>query len=287
MTEDLYRGEYASDTVRTDLVRHVAVDDGTIAGAMSLEAVTWLQKPHVYFVRLAVLPEWRHRGVGRQLGACMDASSGMVGAAVLYVKVREADVRSERFAALRGFTPTGDVDRVSRLDVARAALDGLPASRAGLRDRGIRIARLSELAPDDSLLRVVHAVTEESAADVPSAEPFGGDTFEHWRHHFIERPGMSMELIWVALDGNRPVATAHLRRYSREEAGNSYTGVLREYRGRGIARALKLEQIAWARDNGVRSIYTGNDANNSPMLAINRALGYEFLPAQIEWGKEL
>jgi mycothiol synthase len=287
LTVELYRGEYASRVPHASPIRFVAMVDGAFAGALSLEEVTWLQTPNVYFVRLAVAREWQERGIGRRLGTVMDEAAAIAGARVLYVKVREADKRGERFAAVRGFTRTGDVDRVSRLNVARATVDGLAAIRERLHTRGIRIARLAELQPDDALLRHLHAVTNESEADIPSVEPFGGESYETWRSRYIERPGMSPEWIWVALDGDRPVGAAYLRRYTDEVAGNSYTGVCRAYRGLGIARALKLEQIEWARAHGIHSIHTGNDSNNAPMLAINTALGYEFLPALIEMGKLL
>jgi RimJ/RimL family protein N-acetyltransferase len=217
----------------------------------------------------------------------MDEAAAIAGAGVLYVKVRENDERAERFGRVRGFTPTGDVERKCRLDVRHATLDNLAERRERLSARGIRIARLAELPPDDALLHALHAVTEETEADIPSVEPFGGHGFEAWRSRYIERSGMSPEWIWVALDGNQPVGVAYLRRYTDEVASNSYTGVARAYRGLGIARTLKLEQVEWAQQHGVQAIYTGNDGNNAPMLAVNIALGYEFLPALIELGKEL
>ncbi len=68
---------------------------------------------------------------------------------------------------------------------------------------------------------------------------------------------------------------------------NAYTGVDRAYRGRGVARALKLRTIQWARQNNVDFIYTGNDIANQRMLAINVQLGYEPLPGWVEVVKEL
>src|SRR5437588_708075 len=134
------------------LIRFVALVDGVFAGALSLEEVTWLRTPHVYFVQLAVASAWQGSGIGRRLSAVMDEAAEIAGASVLYVKVGEGDERAERFARVRGFTPTGDVDRRSRLNVARATLDGLVEGRARLDARGIRIARLAELQPDDALM---------------------------------------------------------------------------------------------------------------------------------------
>ena len=48
----------------------------------------------------------------------------------------------------------------------------------------------------------------------------------------------------------------------------------RDWRGRGVAGALKSAQIAWARQAGIRRLVTSNDAPNAAMLAVNRRLGY-------------
>ena len=61
-------------------------------------------------------------------------------------------------------------------------------------------------------------------------------------------------------------------------AHNAFTGVLREYRGRGLARALKVLATEEARQQGRRWISTMNNARNTAMLAINSSLGYERQP---------
>jgi GNAT superfamily N-acetyltransferase len=70
-------------------------------------------------------------------------------------------------------------------------------------------------------------------------------------------------------------------------AGNGLTAVDADYRGRGIARALKFKTIEWARENGIETIYTENDLENHRMLAINVSLGYKPLPPEVELVKDL
>ena len=72
LTVELYRGEYASRAAGAGLIRLVAVADGTLVGTLSLEEVTQLQTPNVYFVVLAVSPEWQRRGIGRAMATAMD-----------------------------------------------------------------------------------------------------------------------------------------------------------------------------------------------------------------------
>ena len=55
---------------------------------------------------------------------------------------------------------------------------------------------------------------------------------------------------------------------------NEMTGVLRQYRHRGIATALKVRSIAFAQSRGVSVMYTVHAAANRAAIAMNRRLGY-------------
>jgi RimJ/RimL family protein N-acetyltransferase len=52
--------------------------------------------------------------------------------------------------------------------------------------------------------------------------------------------------------------------------------VVAAHRGRGLARHIKLESLRrLAADRpDVRAVITGNDITNTPMLAVNTALGF-------------
>jgi len=50
------------------------------------------------------------------------------------------------------------------------------------------------------------------------------------------------------------------------------TGVLPEYRRRGIATALKVKTISYAREHGFRRIFTNSD--NPAMKVLNAKLGF-------------
>ncbi len=55
----------------------------------------------------------------------------------------------------------------------------------------------------------------------------------------------------------------------------------RAARGRGIARALKVAQIAWAKENGVERLTTTNEQRNAPMIRVNESLGYREVPGRV------
>ena len=67
----------------------------------------------------------------------------------------------------------------------------------------------------------------------------------------------------------------------------SFTGVLPDYRGKGIALAMKLAGIERARAMGYREIRTENDSLNAPMLRINEALGFQREAARLTFERRL
>ena len=52
------------------------------------------------------------------------------------------------------------------------------------------------------------------------------------------------------------------------------TGVLRPYRGKGVATVLKLRGIRYAQEHGNRRLYVVNDSVNAAMLGLNAKLGF-------------
>ena len=59
------------------------------------------------------------------------------------------------------------------------------------------------------------------------------------------------------------------------------TGVLRAYRGRGIAAALKRTQIAWAKQAGYEKLQTANEVRNEPIRRLNERHGYDVRPGLV------
>ena len=84
---------------------------------------------------------------------------------------------------------------------------------------------------------------------------------------------------WLALDGDDVVAMSYLSYPPvRGHVWTHYTCCHRDYRGRGLARGVKLQTLAQAVELGVPFVRADNDSENAPMLHINEALGYEAVP---------
>jgi predicted GNAT superfamily acetyltransferase len=82
--------------------------------------------------------------------------------------------------------------------------------------------------------------------------------------------------IFVAVAGDEVVGYAKfsLTQATPTVAHHDLTAVKRAWRKRGVARALKVTQIHWAKANGYEELRTTNDERNAPMRGLNAELGY-------------
>jgi GNAT superfamily N-acetyltransferase len=112
--------------------------------------------------------------------------------------------------------------------------------------------------------------------------------FEKWRKDIIEDPMFLPDAYFVALDGAEYVGMSNLwDDRASDHLNTGLTGVKRSHRRRGIATALKVRAIAYAKANGHPLIKTGNEVGNRPMLSINQRLGFVRQPDWITLKKVL
>jgi GNAT superfamily N-acetyltransferase len=226
------------------------------------------------YAMVRVLPEHRGRGAGQTIYEALSAHARAVGRDSMWGRIREDDESSRRFAANRHFREAG-LEYEVVLDTSEADISGAPPE-------GIELVSLAER---PELAAAVHQVDAEVGADVPRPEgdDFEPEPFARWHELYLEGPGAVPEAMIAALDGDEVVGFTGLRRRGAISpiAENLLTAVRRPWRRRGIAVALKREQIARARAAGIEHIYTSNDETNAGMRGVNARLGYRPAPTQI------
>ena len=261
-------------------VRVVAVDEEDVPlgyGEIYHEPARF--EPRRYFVRLAVEPRMRRRGIGAaiwdHLAAELDERRAKV--ACLWIRDHTACVD---FMGARGFR---EVVRAYRqvLAVATAPLP-TPATRERLASRGVRITTLAELLRSDrDAARKAHELNARSRDAQVTLGPVTAVPFEHWRRIYLDDALALPDAFLVAIaDGEFVGQTTAFRAKSAEDVLEiGITGVLLPYRRLGIARALKLELHAYARAHGYREIHTST-ARGSAMDRLNTELGYVVVESQ-------
>jgi mycothiol synthase len=146
---------------------------------------------------------------------------------------------------------------------------------------------ISSLEAHPELVRSVYDVALEALPDIPGDGPEAPPTLEEFRIRDVDRSIIPGGGFVIGIDD----ATGRVAGYANlmlvpgraTVAWHGMTAVARAWRGRGLARALKAATIAWALDNGLEALEGSNDIENAPMRAVNRRLGYEPEPDEIQF----
>jgi len=151
---------------------------------------------------------------------------------------------------------------------------------------GVRLLAVAEW-DDSEKVRKLYGLNEKTIQDVPHSLPIVTEAFEDFERR-TRAPDRRDDRWWIAVHGDEVVAMSYLKFPPvRGTVWTGFTCAAREYRGRGIARAVKLQSLAQAVELGIRTVRTDNDAENAPMLHINEALGYVRRPGWVEHHKRV
>lgn len=180
--------------------------------------------------------------------------------------------------------------RISELDLA-AHHDEIRAlaeqSRDAMRKQNVEMMPLSE-DNDPEKFHKLYELMIESEKDIPTTVPIHVPDLDEWRRFWFDNPAIRQDMFWIAREGDAIVGTSVLDCPTvRGVPSTAYTGTSRRVRGRGIARALKYQSMAQAIDAGYTRVRTNNDADNPPILRINREMGYQLVSPLIELHRNL
>ena len=207
-----------------------------------------------------VLPDFRRRGVGTALLRALAANAVEHGFEQAGTNVDDPGslAFAERFGA-------GEVDRQIE-QVRDVGVEPAPVVPDWLQI--VAVAERPELWP-----AAYEPLALQAFADMATYRPVLV-TREQWEREWLAWP----EGMFVGLVDGEIVGCAGLERDDDDalRAENALTAVLRGWRGRGIATALKLTTLAVAAEHGIRQVYTWTQTGNEDMRALNERLGYRY-----------
>src|SRR4029078_3843561 len=170
------------------------------------------------------------------------------------------------WAARRGFVEVG---RNSLLVLDLTAID---APRVEPPD-GIELVTWAERPGAE---REMYEVAREAYPDAPGEDDAGMAPFEEWLSMDMQGAGDRPEATFLALADGEVVAYAKLAlaRARPAVAMHDRPGVRRAWRGRGVARALKAAEIAWAKESGYERLETQKEERHEPIRQRKQRLRY-------------
>jgi mycothiol synthase len=243
--------------------------------------------PQRFGFEVFVEPEYQSKGVGRALLEALETAIQPFDPIKIRSATRADWTRAVRFLEAAGFQEEYRAWE-SRLDVTRFDPSPFAELETNLKTDGIEILSVRDLEKlDPDWKRKLYDLDTDACRDMPSPEPFTGQTFERFEQVILGGPDFCADAFLVAVKRQPDGSLEYLsestlwRKPGDENAFNGATGTRREWRGRKIALALKVKNLIWARENGITQIKTWNDDVNRPMLSINEKLGFEKMPAWV------
>lgn len=150
-----------------------------------------------------------------------------------------------------------------------------PPPAAELEATMVRVVTMADLGDNDESRHRLFALNRECSADIPGRGPF--HTWDQYRELRLEVPWFDPHAVSIAVDNEDWVGMASFTAHPGREDGylfSEMTGVVRRWRRRGLATALKAHNIGLARRSGLNMMRTVQHPGNTAMITLNRRLGF-------------
>jgi mycothiol synthase len=234
-------------------------------------------------LNIRVRPDQQGRGVGKALYQTAIDHLATLAPREITAMVWQAHPRAARFLIDRGFVESWRrLD--SRLDVADFDWTPYAGLEQQIRSLGIQVKTYAELAGDPDRLTKLYELDWALWQDIPYGQPVVQRTLEQFAAAEVNHPDYLPDACFIALKDAEFVGYSNL--LAGEEGYNTdMTGVLRPYRGKGLATLLKLRGIRYAQAHGKPKLWAVNDSVNAAMLGLNQKLGFVREGANVRYVK--
>ncbi|GAA2933456.1 GNAT family N-acetyltransferase [Streptomyces enissocaesilis] len=250
--------------------------DGEVIGTAFAGIAYDSAEPGQAYVTPYIHPGHRGRGAGSLLLRAAEEHLGAEGATAVYAWV--VDVPASRaFAEKRGYRPTRSL-HFQRLGLAEGPLprpQSLPA--------GVELRTAADFLDDP---RPMFEADAEATADEPGDISTDFTDYDDWINHTWNDPLLDHGLSTVVVADGRVAAFTAAHTDGRTRYWSGMTGTVRAHRNRGFAKLAKADSLHRARAAGYTDAYTSNDADNGPMLAVNKWFGYEICASEVRHVRE-
>jgi mycothiol synthase len=251
--------------------RFIAVMDGTPAGVVLCEADPERGDKKGFMYGPHVPPELRRRGVGTALARA--AFADLRSRVMTRVEVEERDR-----ADVIGFLGSLGFERARQFSEMQRSLADLP--------RGMGESAGAEIAvvdPTTENLALNVAIENEAFKEHYNYQPIKLDELEFWARNFAQEDavlhmsfarvdGIPVGYLWYGFDRKE------MKHLKKNRGGLWDLGVLKPWRGRGLAKALLLAAMEHLKSYGIEEVRLRvDDTNSTGAHRLYERLGFELV----------
>jgi GNAT superfamily N-acetyltransferase len=138
---------------------------------------------------------------------------------------------------------------------------------------GIQFMTYAEMGNTIENQHRLYSLNQSLSASIPIDEPEDFPQFNPYVERRLSGEGFPHTGIILAVANQEWIGMTQIS-FDTDHAFVEMTGVLPAYRRQGIAQALKLLSLRFARQNGYMDVQTLNDLGNKPMLVVNEKAGF-------------
>lgn len=250
----------ASSLLMLHGVRVAELPEGKVVGFRAVSPVG--------FVWVAVIADYQRRGIGSLLLNDALEYASESGMTELNSRVNDAHVGGRAFCEQFEFKPY--------LHMVNLELDLMNWNTSAHYEEtapGIAFKTYADYEDSDANRQRLYVLNKALSATVPRAEPQPFMDFNTYIQRQLTRETCPHNGIYLAVNCDQWIGMSQISLHEGY-AFVEMTGVLPEYRGQGIAQALKRLTVQFVQQNNRRIIKTFNDVSNAPMIAVNEKSGF-------------
>jgi GNAT superfamily N-acetyltransferase len=262
--------------------RWLAEQDGVIKGVAGFEHWAEFYQPDKYLLHLIVAPQFQQQGIGTFLYQNLMNELEKVqpqSARIWAQKEREPSVK---FAERRGFTKV-KVKWNIILDLPSCNVEHFLPQVEIVRQEGTEVKPIAQLTDDPERDRKLHNLYVRTLRGIENVDEVQIADFETFAQSL---PTMNQELYFVAVKDGDYIAMWQLETAASNTLFGGILGVDEEYRQRGVAIALVVQSIAYAKSYRYSKLIAYTAEYNKPTLTLAEKMGFTHLPAQVLFSKE-
>jgi len=248
----------------------------------------WSYQPGKYWLDYTIHPDHQGRGHDHAFYNHLIETLSERNPVTLVSDAREDEIDKIRLLTANGFKQVMRYAR-SLLEVPSFDPEPFAASMEKTRQAGLTIHPLAELQKQDAgWMEQLYELEWDILKDVPSPDPLTKEPFEQFKKG-LTHPDFRPDSWFIGLDGDQWAGLSMIWISSANpvKVYTGLTGVLRPYRRKGLATAMKVRAITFVQQHlGHKFIETDNEENN-PMYQLNLQLGFKPAPAWLDFKKVL